>query len=159
MKVAKEKRTAEKTEYDALFAELTKGLKDLSNAVKTLKGSSSGVYGFAQIKDSIKTIRHAASMADALGHSPKHQRALAALLQQEPEVPMQDYNFHSEEIVSMIEGLVNDFKEKLSEVKIEETKKVSDYDMQMQADTMEREAAAKELKDANELKAQKMENI
>merc|ERR1719421_2344516 len=159
MKVAKEKRTAEKTEYDALFAELTKGLKDLSNAVKTLKGSSSGVYGFAQIKDSIKTIRHAASMADALGHSPKHQRTLAALLQQEPEVPMQDYNFHSEEIVTMIEELVSDFKAKISEVKIDETKKVSAYDLQMQADTDEKDTAAKDLKDASELKASKMESL
>merc|ERR1719486_238965 len=157
MTLAKEKRTAEKTEYDAIFAELSKGLTDLSNAVKALKAGAAGDsehYGFMAIKSTIKTIRQAASMADALGHSPKHQRALAALLQQEPEVPMQDYNFHSEEIVSMIEGLVNDFKEKLSEVKIEETKKVSEYDMQFQADSLERDAASKALKDANKLIAE-----
>merc|ERR1719261_1423265 len=103
------------------------------------------------------TIRQAAFMADAMGHSPKHQRALAALLQQDPEVPMQDYNFHSAEIVTTIEGLVDDFKTKISEVKIDETKKVSEYDLQFQADTDERDAAAKALKDANEKKAEKME--
>merc|ERR1719149_450537 len=59
----------------------------------------------------------------------------------------------------MIEGLQSDFKTKLSEVKIEETKAVSDFDLQMQADTNERDAAAKELKDTNELKAEKMEAI
>merc|ERR1719253_2492948 len=59
----------------------------------------------------------------------------------------------------MIEGLQGDFKTKLSDVKIEETKKVSDFDLQMQADVNERDAAAKELKDTNELKAQKMEAI
>merc|ERR1719399_2028667 len=59
----------------------------------------------------------------------------------------------------MIEGLQSDFKTKLSEVKIEETKKVSDFDLQMQADTDERAAAAKELKDTTELKAVKMEAI
>merc|ERR1719465_169510 len=116
-------------------------------------------YGFVAIKSTIKTIRQAAFMADSLGHSPKHQRTLAALLQQEPEVRMQDYNFHSEEIVTMIEELVSDFKAKISEVKIDETKKVSAYDLQMQADTDERAAAAKELKDTAELKAEKMEAI
>merc|ERR1740133_857593 len=104
----------------------------------------------------IKTIRQAAFMGDAMGHSPKNQMALAALLQQ-PEVPVEDFTFHSEEIVSMIEGLQSDFKTKLSEVRIEETKKVSAFDLQMQADTDEHAAASKELKDTNELKAQKMQ--
>merc|ERR1719217_70442 len=94
-----------------------------------------------------------------MGHSPKHQQALASLLQQDPEVPMEDFTFHSEEIISMIEGLQSDFKTKLSEVKIEETKAVSDFDLQMQADVDERAAAAKELKDTTELKAEKMEAI
>merc|ERR1719333_1911724 len=98
-------------------------------------------------------------MGDAMGHSPKHKQSLAALLQQDPEVPMEDFTFHSEEIISTIEGLQSDFKAKLSEVKIEETKKVADYDLQLQADTDERAAAAKELKDTTELKAQKMELI
>merc|ERR1719463_122162 len=99
-------------------------------------------------------------MGDAMGHSsPKTQQALAALLQQEPEVPREDFTFHSEEIISMIEGLQSDFKTKLSEVKIEETKAVSDFDLQLQADTDERAAAAKEIKDTTELKATKMEAI
>merc|ERR1740117_1702381 len=156
MKENKEKRAAEKATYDALHAELSKGIKDLTNAVNTLKGSRPS--SLLSLKSMIKTIRQAAFMGDAMGHSPKNQMALAALLQQ-PEVPMQDFTFHSEEIVSMIEGLQGDFKTKLSEVKIEETKKVSDFDLQMQADTNERDAAAKELKDTNELKAQKMEAI
>merc|ERR1719281_1766864 len=94
-----------------------------------------------------------------MGHGPKNQQVLAALLQQTPEVPMEDFTFHSEEIISMIEGLQSDFKTKLSEVKIEETKAVSDFDLQLQADTDERAAAAKELKDTTELKATKMEAI
>merc|ERR1719207_141099 len=99
-------------------------------------------------------------MGDAMGHSPKSQQALSALLQADtPEVPMEDFTFHSEEIISMIEGLQSDFKTKLSEVKIDETKAVSAYDLQMQADTDERAAAAKELKDTTELKAEKMEAI
>merc|ERR1719207_177469 len=99
-------------------------------------------------------------MGDAMGHSPKSQQALSALLQADtPEVPMEDFTFHSEEIISMIEGLQSDFKTKLSEVKIDETKAVSAYDLQMQADTDERAAAAKELKDTTELKATKMEAI
>merc|ERR1719359_43929 len=157
MKENKEKRAAEKATFDALHAELTKGITDLTNAVNTLKGSRPS--SLMSLKSVIKTIRQAAFMGDAMGHSPKNQKALSALLQQDPEVPMEDYTFHSEEIISMIEGLLSDFKTKLSEVKIEETKKVSDFDVQMQADTDERAAAAKELKDTNELKARKMEAI
>jgi DNA repair exonuclease SbcCD ATPase subunit len=157
MKENKEKRAAEKATFDALHAELTKGITDLTNAVNTLKGSRPS--SLMSLKSVIKTIRQAAFMGDAIGHSPNHQKALSALLQQEPEVPMEDFTFHSEEIISTIEGLQSDFKTKLSEVKIEETKAVSDFDLQMQADTDERAAAAKELKDTTELKAQKMEAI
>merc|ERR1719174_3284438 len=133
------------------------GITDLTNAVNTLK--SSRPASLMSLKSVIKTIRQAAFMGDAMGHSPKHQRVLAGLLQQDPEVPMEDYAFHSEEIVTTIEGLESDFKTTLSEVKIEETKAVSDFDLEMQADTDERAAAAKELKDTNELKAEKMEAI
>merc|ERR1719450_322560 len=157
MKENKEKRAGEKATFDALHAELTKGITDLTNAVNTLK--SSRPSSLLSIKSVIKTIRQAAFMGDAMGHGPKNQKALSALLQQDPEVPMEDFTFHSEEIISMIEGLQSDFKTKLSEVKIEETKKVSDFDLQMQADTDERAAAAKELKDTTELKAEKMEAI
>jgi len=157
MKENTEKRAAEKATFDALHAELTKGITDLTNAVNTLK--SSRPASLMSLKSVIKTIRQAAFMGDAMGHSPKNQKSLAALLQQDPEVPMEDFTFHSEEIISMIEGLQSDFKTKLSEVKIEETKAVSDFDLQMQADTDERAAAAKELKDTNELKAEKMEAI
>merc|ERR1719235_2103530 len=59
----------------------------------------------------------------------------------------------------MIEELVSDFKAKISEVKIDETKKVSAYDLQMQADTDEKDTAAKDLKDASELQASKMESL
>merc|ERR1719333_1748953 len=157
MKENKEKRAAEKATFDALHAELTKGITDLTNAVNTLKGSRPS--SLMSLKSVIKTIHQAAFMGDAMGHSPKHQKALTALLQQDPEVPMEDFTFHSEEIISTIEGLQSDFKTKLSEVKIEETKAVSDYDLQMQADTDERAAASKELKDTTELKAEKMEAI
>ena len=153
----KEKRAAEEATFDALHAELTRGITDLTNAVNTLKGSRPS--SSMSLKSVIKTIRQAAFMGDAMGHTPRHQQALSALLQQDPEVPMEDFTFHSEEIISTIEGLQSDFKAKLSEVKIEETKKVADYDLQLQADTDERAAAAKELKDTNELKAQTMEAL
>merc|ERR1719420_2554893 len=42
MQLAKDKRDGEKATYDALFAELSKGLNDLQNAVKTLKAGAAG---------------------------------------------------------------------------------------------------------------------
>ena len=91
---------------------LTKGITDLTNAVYTSQGSRP--TSLMSLKSVIKTIPQAALMGDAMGHSPKHQKALAALLQQDPEVPMEDFTFHSEEIISTIEGLQSDFKTKLS---------------------------------------------
>merc|ERR1719506_796285 len=93
MKENKEKRAGEKATFDALHAELTKGITDLTNAVNTLK--SSRPASLLSLKSVIKTIRQAAFMGDAMGHSPKHQKALAALMQQDPEVPMEDFTFHS----------------------------------------------------------------
>ena len=79
MKENKEKRAAEKATYDALHAELSKGITDLTNAVNTLKGSRPA--SLMSLKSVIKTIRQAAFMGDAMGHSPKNQQALTALLQ------------------------------------------------------------------------------
>jgi len=160
IKLAKETRASQKATFDALDAELSKGTTDLTNAVNMLKSKQSGTMSMLDLKSSIKTVRQAAFMADAMGHSPAHHQALTALLQSaDPEVPMEDFTFHSDEIVKTIEGLLGDFKTKHTEVKIAETKKVSEHDSLVQAKTMEREAAAKELAEDNKQKAAKMEAL
>jgi len=160
MTVAKETRASQKATFDALDAELNKGTTDLTNAVNMLKSKQSATMSMIDLKSSIKTVRQAAFMADAMGHSPAHRQALTALLQSaDPEVPMEDFTFHSDEIVKTIEGLLGDFKAKHSEVKIEETKKTSEFDSLMQAKTMEKDAAAKELAEDNKQKASKMEAL
>merc|ERR1719472_60723 len=72
MKENKEKRAGEKATFDALHAELTKGITDLTNAVNTLK--SSRPASLMSLKSVIKTIRQAAFMGDAMGHGPKNLR-------------------------------------------------------------------------------------
>ena len=128
-KLSKEERVVEKAECDTAFAELSEELTDLQGVVKapmTGADGDSGNYDFLAIKSKIKMIRQAILMVDSMGHNPQRQRTLAALLQHEPGVPMQD--FHSEKVVKI--EMVSDFKE-ISEVKIDDTKEVPECNLQM----------------------------
>ena len=128
-KLSKEERVVEKAECDTAVAELSEELTDLQGVVKapmTGADGDSGNYDFLAIKSKIKMIRQAILMVDSMGHNPQRQRTLAALLQHEPGVPMQD--FHSEKVVKI--EMVSDFKE-ISEVKIDDTKEVPECNLQM----------------------------
>ena len=117
-KIDKLSKAEVKTEYDTLFAKLCKELTDLHDAVTApMAGAMSDLenYGILAIKSNIKMIWQAVFMADAMG--PEHQCTPDALLQQEPEVPMQDS--HSDKIVTKI----SEFKVKIPEVKIDDPKK------------------------------------
>merc|ERR1719162_2439642 len=114
-------------------------LAALEAAINALK--SSRPSSLAQIHAVIKTVRRATLLADALGVSPKAIKAVSSLLQQ-PEVPMEDYSFHSEEIVSLLEELKKDFTDTKNEVDAEEVKSIAAHDEFMQGKTSM-------LKDAN----------
>merc|ERR1719240_199232 len=64
-------------------------------------------------------------------------QAMTALLQQ-PDVPMQDYDFHSEEIIKMLEDLKEKFGATKNDLDAAEVKSVSEFDRLMQALTSEK---------------------
>merc|ERR1719408_596683 len=93
MEVAKAQRAKTLAEYEANAADMTAALTALEAAIKALKASRPA--SLAEMRSVIKTVRRASLIADALGvGGPQTQQAVTALLQQ-PEVPMQDYSFHS----------------------------------------------------------------
>jgi septal ring factor EnvC (AmiA/AmiB activator) len=117
------KRAKEKAEFDAVQADLSKAVDSIENAIKALTPklvqlSSLGRADFARLR---KTIQKSAALADMLGVKPKLRRAVHALLQtsEDREVPENDYEFHSQEILDVLDELKKDFQANLDE-KIEE---------------------------------------
>lgn len=117
------KRAKEKAEYDAVQADLSKAVDSIENAIKALTPkllqlSHLGKADFEQVR---KTVRKSAALADMLGVKPKLRRAVHALLQtsEDREVPENDYEFHSQEILDVLDELKKDFQANLDE-KIEE---------------------------------------
>merc|ERR1719428_2079309 len=126
-------------------------LNALDKAIAALKGSRPS--SFLQIQGMVNTLRRATYLADALGiGSPKSIKAVTSLLQQ-PGVPMEDYSFHSEEIISMLEDLKKDFVDTKNQIDAEEVKSIAAHDAFMQGKTSEKKAAELSLDKAKKAKA------
>ena len=93
-KDAKAERKETLGKYNAEAADLQSALDSLEKAIKTLKASAKP--SLMQVQALQTTIRHAVNMADALGMETQHVKAMV-LLQQAPDVPMENYKFHSNE--------------------------------------------------------------
>jgi len=157
LELEKARRHKEFTEFSALEAELSMGVRILTNTIADMKAAGSASASLVKIKSHTKTIRKVLAMAEAMGKvTPKHFREVTAFLEQAPEVPMQDYSFHSLDIINTLESFLTDFKGKLSELKIEDTKKSADHDFVMQTKGAEKYALEKDLKRAKKLHSQKM---
>jgi len=158
MREATATRAEQKATYDKEKAELTKGKGDVDNAVEEMKASSAP--SLISIQSVLKTVRQAVLMADALGQGPKNKQLLTDLLQQAPGVPMDSYEGgRAGGIVETIEGLSEDFIGKLAEIKSVEVQRIAEFDLYTQGKHDTKLATEKDLKDAQELKDQKMEKI
>merc|ERR1719161_1788385 len=79
-------------------------------------------------------IRKSIALADVLDLSPKHRRAINALLQtdQDPDVPEGDYEFHSQGIIDVLNELLKDFNANKDEKIAEEEKAVAAHEALME---------------------------
>ncbi len=68
----------------------------------------------------VKTARNMALMTEALDFSTKHRRSVAALLQQEPEVPMEDSRLDATGVIQ-VQGQKLGFEEKAKEPRLMES--------------------------------------
>merc|ERR1719316_1800364 len=116
VKKANEERAKEKATFEQNDADLISALQALDAAIASLKASKAA--SFVQLQGMAKTVRKALDMADALGFTgaTKATRTVASLLQQDPSVPMQDYDFHSDGIIGTLEKLKADFNAKKIEI-------------------------------------------
>merc|ERR1719164_167050 len=94
-----------------------------------------------------------------MGVETQHQRALESLLQQDPEVPMEDFTFDASEVIKEVKELKPGFEGRIKELKLAESKSVFEHTSVMQALTDEKKAAEKSLAEAEKNKASAMETI
>mmetsp|Transcript_26438 Transcript_26438/g.75686 ORF Transcript_26438/g.75686 Transcript_26438/m.75686 type:complete len:760 (-) Transcript_26438:98-2377(-) len=137
MKQASQERAEALTLYQTNTADLQSAIDSLEGALKTLKASKTP--SFAQVKTVSNIVRTAVLLADTLGLGGGVDKKVIAFVQQEPsngnEVPMEDYDFHSNGILALLEKLQDDFRaEKVSTDKIE-ADSLAEFEMFTQAKT------------------------
>jgi predicted nucleic acid-binding Zn-ribbon protein len=144
--------------YEKNAADLSGAISALEGAIKALKAS--GKPSLVQLQSVSQTLQHAMMMADAMGlGGAKVQKALSAFLQQAPDVPMEDYKFHSGDIIDTLEVLLKDFRTEKVTVDEEEVKSVATHDAKMQEETDIIKQKNVELDTAKKSKSHKQEQI
>jgi len=150
-------RKADLSVYEKNAADLSGAIVALESAIKALKASAKP--SLVQLQSISKTIQTAVLMADALGLGSEKTQQTLAFLQQAPDVPMENYKFHSGGIIDTLEGLLKDFRQEKVDLDAEEVKSVATYDSKMQEQTDIKKAKNVELEQAQKSKSQKQEEI
>lgn len=157
MKIAKKSRTETLGVYQKNSADLQGALVALEGAIASVKSSKAS--SFAQLSPVKKTLRTAFLLADALGLVSAKNSVAESFLQADPEVEMENYKFHSNDIDAMLEKLLTDFRSEKPAVDAAEVQSISlhEKEMQGQTDIVKRKTA--NLEDAKKDKASKQEEI
>merc|ERR1719409_330415 len=143
------RREKEKAKYEATAADLTKANTQLETAIADMQAGKGA--SFLSMK---KNIRKGVIMADALDLSPKQQRSIGALLQEDAdESPEGDFAFHSDDIIATLSDLEKDFKAKKAEVDQIEGQNKKDYNEIIKTKTSEKKTAESDKDAAIEAKA------
>merc|ERR1719456_2001947 len=125
-----EVRAKEKAKFEAIAADLERAKAAGEKAIELLEGAKPGA--FVQVQ---KTLKKYVALADALGLAPRQQRMISVFLETDMEVPESDYEFHSGDIITMIQDLVKEFTDKLAAVTAEEEKAADAHSKYMEAAT------------------------
>merc|ERR1719492_427923 len=159
MKKAEKERAKERKKYEENEADLSKAIKAIEAALQSIKASKPA--SLAQLRSLSGTVAQAVSLADALGlmTSAPEQQLTSVFLQEAPEVTTEDYKFHSDSVIEMLEKLQKDFRKKKLTVDKAELVANHKHDMYMQEKTDMLRQKEKELGDAQEAKAIKQEEI
>eukprot|EP00927_Polykrikos_kofoidii_P008860 TRINITY_DN136_c0_g1_i2.p1 TRINITY_DN136_c0_g1~~TRINITY_DN136_c0_g1_i2.p1 ORF type:complete len:763 (-),score=192.50 TRINITY_DN136_c0_g1_i2:367-2451(-) len=152
MKQLTETRKNDLATYEKNAGDLIGAIEAIEGATRVLKAS--GKPSLAQIQAVSRTLRFAASMAEALGVESASLELLQA-----PTVPTEDYQFHSTSIIETLEGLMKDFRAEKNDLDAEEVRSVAAFKgaMQTETDILKRENI--ELDDERKTKSQKHEEI
>jgi len=145
--------------YETNTADLMAALEALDGAIHKLKASVKP--SMAQMQSISGTVRTAALLADALGlGSPSTKKVVSLLLQQPAnEVQMEDYKYHSDDIISTLEGLRTDFQQEKTSVDEAEVSSVKSHELYMQGQTHAKKMANHELDQNRKSRSSTIEEI
>mmetsp|Transcript_104584 Transcript_104584/g.337091 ORF Transcript_104584/g.337091 Transcript_104584/m.337091 type:complete len:757 (+) Transcript_104584:57-2327(+) len=145
--------------YEANAADLTGALDALEGAIQKLKASKKP--SFVQIQAISETLRTAALLAETLGLGGDAASQALAMLQQEPanEVQMEDYNFHSNPVIMMLERLQKQFRGEKEQIDKNEVEEVGQYNQFVQGHTDLMKAAQHNLLETKKKKEAAIESI
>jgi len=123
-------RAEENAVYEAEFADMSQAVDALHAAIGHIQGSKGA--GFAEIKASVQKTM---ALADALSMPVKNQAVVTAFLasDQMPEVPEEDYSFHSGGIIGTLEEILKEFTERKDTLDKEETAAQASFDAMAKA--------------------------
>lgn len=132
MKKATRERKATNKVYDGDASDLSGAIEAIRNALQVLKASKKP--SLVQLQSVSESVRQIVRLADALGFGDASvQQTTAIFLQDDPDVPMEDYKFHGNNVIHMLEQLQDGFRKTRSEIEKSEVSSVADYDALMQA--------------------------
>lgn len=159
VKAAKAARKEELGLYRTNSADMKGALEALEGAIASLKASKPEP-SMLQVRDIAKTLRTAAILADTLGlMKGSGKGGLSGFLQQGPDVEMENYKFHSSEIIATLEQLQKDFTDKRNEIDEEEVRAASAHDAAMQEKANKIKTLNLDMEDAKGTKAAKVKKI
>jgi len=137
LKVNAQEHKEKMEKFNVNHADLGAALEALQGAIAALKASKlnePAADGAALLQAGVSakvkgTIRTSLLMADALGlpRAKGASRAAEALLQEQPEVEMEDFKFKSDDVISMLEKLKDDFRTTANDEKKTEVSRTAAY--------------------------------
>merc|ERR1719161_2950894 len=99
-------------------------------------------------------------MADTLGLGARaNHKVMTALLSQAPDVPVSDYDFHPGDIISTLEGLLNEFRDSRTSLENDNAQAKSDYQLSLQSKNDVLKQAQLNLENAQKDRAKTTEDI
>ena len=143
---AEAKRDAERTKYEATSADLEAAVVGINGALDSVEASMPS--SLAQMKASL---RKSLVIADVLELSPKHQRMMNALLQEEDDgVPESDFESHTGDLTALMQDLAKRYEDKKAKCEEEEAAAVKAHNSYISSKTSQRETAEGDLSSRTE---------
>jgi chromosome segregation ATPase len=112
---ATELRDKERAVYEETHLDTSNAVSGLKDALDSISGSKKA--GLTQVKSKVQKVM---VLADAAGLVSKDSDQVASLLQEMPEVPDEDYSFHSSGIIDLLKDLHKEWTEKKTKLENEE---------------------------------------
>jgi len=134
----------------------------LAGAIESLKASKNPTPSLLEVKPLSDTIRTAVVLADALGFSDKHSAGLLSFVQNDPpanEVQMEDYKFHSDDVIGTLENLQKQFTTTKDDLDKAEVSSIAAFDSLMQEKTHEIKVKNRELEQNQKKRSETISEI